>query len=352
MDNYIIPVDSIFRNQTNFENANEFVYYMQDSLKNIGYVRLSSIELPKIYPSFSTILNNNILEIGRDSGGVLVTENIESNEKQYFNLSSLITDLNSNFANTLGLTNFLIEVVTIDGVDRVKISADQDFVLNFSCDNHPYIYQERLIIKTGVTPQEARENYRLGNNIYYDRETMVIYKMVVRSFVTINDKDTNFLNEDVENISILSSQTTDLGKGSRNYSIKIPPLGYYLGFRNKFYSGSNEYISETIPNIFINKYILVKINDYGKTPTNHGDYEYIGKVVIRDPSVNTFDNESNLLSKRFIFQSPEDISQLKVSLHDPFGNLIDLNDQDYSLTVELGVINNSYLKSKYDTGHP
>lgn len=352
MENHIIPIDSIFRNQINFKNPNSFTYYLQDTMKNISYIRISSVELPIIYPNFNDDLNNNVFEIGRESGGEIVTDEIKTNNKIYSKVDDLVLDLKNNFNNILGLTNFNIEFIEIDGVKKIKISADQEFVLNFSCNNHPYIYQERQIINSNVEPADARKNYKLGNNIFYDRNTKEVYRMVVKSFISLNNKNINFLGNEIENISILTSQTSDLGKNKINYNIKIPPLGYYLGFRNKFYYGSNVYVAETVPNLYIYKYLLLKINDYGKTPTNHGDNEYLAKVILNDPRNPSFDNESNLLSKRHLFKKPEDIYQFKISIHDPFGNLVDLNEQDYSLTLELGEVNNSYLNNKFNDGHP
>lgn len=356
MENHIIPVDSIFRNTNDFVKPNPFIYYLPDNLKNISYARLSSIELPPILPKFSDDLKNNTIEIARDlttdSFNYLISENVTLTEGFYKNESLFNQTTNEmQFITTPTLvTNFKIELTTENGYLQVKISANENFSLNFGTENHPYSYLERDVVKTGVSVKDSK-NYNLSKNLYYDSSTKEIYKYKVNRISTLNTLEESFLSDKL-NVPILTNNNKDLNGNKKNFNIKIPPLGYYLGFRNKFYSGTNVYYSEASPNLNIFRYILVKVNNYGKTPTNHGDYEYLAKVVIKDQEETTYDNESNMLTKRFVFTKPEDISELNVSLHDPYGNVLDLNNQDYSLTLELGVINNSDLRNQYREGFP
>lgn len=356
MENHIIPVDSIFRNTNDFIKSNPFIYYLPDGLKNISYARLSSIELPPILPKFSVDLKNSTIEIARDlttdSFNYLVSENVILTDGFYTNdtLFDSVTNEMQYISTPAIVTNFKIELTTINGYQQVKISADENFSLNFGTENHPYSYLERVVVASGVSVIDSK-NYNLSKNLYYDSVTKEIYKYKVSRISTLNTLEETFLS-DKTSVPILTNNSTDLNGNKKNFNVKIPPLGYYLGFRNKFYTGSNVYYSEASPDLNIFKYILVKINNYGKTPTNHGDHEYLAKVVIKDQEAPTYDNESNMLSKRFVFTKPEDISELNVSLHDPYGNVLDLNNQDFSLTLELGLINNSDLRNQYRDGFP
>ena len=187
-------------------------------------------------------------------------------------------------------------------------------------------------------------------SIFYDSEKKQLYRLKIINKDTLNGE--NLLEiEDKLNIPILSNNTTNLDGNKTNFNVKIPPLGYYFGFRKKIYSGSNEYISEAEPNFNIINYLLVKVNNYGKMITNHGDNEYLAKVIIND-NKKTFNNDNNLISNKFILNKPENIDQLNISLHDPYGNIIDLNNQDFSLTFDTGVINNSDLRNQYNQSFP
>lgn len=359
MENNLIPVDSIFRNYNNFQKSNPFIYYLPDSLKNISYVRLSSIELPKIIPQFNEDLGNNFFEIARDLPldpleNIFISEKLILDEGFYetnnlLNNTELANKINFESGSSSLLTNFKIELVNVNGFNQIKISADENFSLNFGTDNHPYSYQVREVIASNVSVRDSK-NYT-GNNQYYDSKTRDVYRLKVVSLSSLNGENTSIVNNNL-NLPILTNNSSDLKGNKKNFNIRIPPLGYYLGFRKKFYYGSNEYYSEAEPNLYIMKYLLVKVNDYGKTPTNHGDNEYLAKVIVPNQELVTFDNESNLMSKRFLFNKPEDVDELKISVHDPYGNIIDFNNQDYSLTIELGRIHNSDLKNQYRDGFP
>lgn len=355
MENHLIPVDSIFRNYNEFEKSNPFIYYLTNILKNIGYIRLSSIELPKIIPQFSESLGNNSFEVARDLPidsliNIFVSEKIKLTEG-FYEKNNLLnnTDLSNNLSSPTILTNFTVELVTTNGFPQIKISADENFSLNFGNVNHSYSFNTKEVVASNVSVIEAK-NYN-SNNLYYDSETKEIYRYKIVSIETLNNLEESFVSDKL-NIPILTDTNTNFNGNKKNFNIKIPPLGYYFGFRKKFYSGTNVYYSEAEPNLYIMKYLLIKVNDYGKTPTNHGDDEYLAKVIIPNQENNTFDNESNLISKRYIFESPENIKQLKISLHDAYGNIINLNNQDFSLTVELGVIRNSDLRNQFRNGFP
>jgi hypothetical protein len=59
MENIIINIDSDFRDKKTYTNSGFFVYKLAEKIKNITYLRLSSIELPSLFYTF-TNKNNNI----------------------------------------------------------------------------------------------------------------------------------------------------------------------------------------------------------------------------------------------------------------------------------------------------
>lgn len=337
MENYLVSIDSLSRNSNNFNEINPLIHYLPENLKNINYIRLSSIELPTLKSYFSEELKNNHFNISIENQ----ENNFESEkiilQENYYNNDNL-SDLPSNFSSSNNLTNFKVELITQNNVPKIKISANENFTLDFLTENHPLFIKSKTILHSNITYSDAK-NY-LNDKTFYDRINKQVYKEKILSFSSLEDLPTNII-EDFLNTNILFSNLTNQNK---DFNIKTPSLGYYLGFRKKIYTGNNEYISEVSPNLNIIKYIFVKVNNYGKILTNHGDSEYLAKVILRNNS-NNFDDESNLLTKRHIFSKPEDINKLKISLHDQFGNLINLENQDFSMTLEIGVINNSSLKN-------
>jgi len=326
MDNYVISIDSVCRNHYQFPNAENFTNYLQSELKNIGYIRISSIELPPYYPAYNEIKKNISFEILVNDDDTLVGETITLQSGNYQTISDLIINLNkeiveSDLSSLYGL-DLSASVIDVNGVSYFKIedSSGTEFTLNFSSDNHQYRFEESNKIKK-VT---------LLNNLLVNTVNLSKYT----------------------NNSIISNDSKLEFPSRENYNVKNPPLGYYLGFRNKVYIGSSSYTSEAPIVLNREKYIYVKINDYGKMYTNHGDTEYLAKIIFNKNGIIHLDNESNMVSKRYLFKNPVNIKEMKISLHDAYGEIIDLTNQDYSMTVELGVITSSDLKNKFSRAMP
>jgi hypothetical protein len=326
MENYVISIDSVFRNHYHFPDAENFTYYLPDELKNIGYIRISSVELPKYYPSFTENKKNISFEILINDSGTLVGETITLDSGNYQTLSDLVDNINdklleSDLSSIYGL-DISASIIDVNGISYLKLedSSGTDFILNFSSENHPYKYLENNKTKTTVSLNDL--SYNLVNLGKYTNQSIIS-----------NDSKLEFPSRE-------------------NYNVKNPPLGYYLGFRNKVYSGASSYTSEAPMVLNREKYLYIKINNYGKLYTNHGDTEYLAKVIFDQNNTHYYDDESNRVSKRFFFSNPVDIKEMKISLHDAYGEIIDLTNQDYSMTVELGVIQSSDLRNRYQKAFP
>lgn len=63
IENILINVDSKFRNNKKFPNPGHFVYDLNETFKNIVYIRLSSIELPTTNYTFASQYNNDTFNI-------------------------------------------------------------------------------------------------------------------------------------------------------------------------------------------------------------------------------------------------------------------------------------------------
>lgn len=67
MENQLINIDSRFRNKISYPNPAKFTYFLSEKIKNIVYIRLSSIELPNLYFTFSESKKNNFFKIILDN---------------------------------------------------------------------------------------------------------------------------------------------------------------------------------------------------------------------------------------------------------------------------------------------
>ena len=136
-------------------------------------------------------------------------------------------------------------------------------------------------------------------------------------------------------------------------------LGNILGFSNNIYTSQYDhthnyyYISaENQLNIPNDNYIFIRINDYGiiyntdqildknnSLNISHrlNKTTYLGKIILNKKNEYIYDNK-NFISKQYIFRQRINIDRFDIELLDPYFNTINMNNLDYSLTLELGYL--------------
>ena len=128
-------------------------------------------------------------------------------------------------------------------------------------------------------------------------------------------------------------------------------LGYNLGFRQKYYTGSNAYTSENIVTTFATKYIFLKINDYYtvKQPFTEGNVlEAFTKIVLRsDKNTEVFNDSSDLLTREYVFSQPTNIPRIHVQLVDKYDQIIDFLGSPISIALEITEVMNCKLYDFY-----
>ncbi len=95
-------------------------------------------------------------------------------------------------------------------------------------------------------------------------------------------------------------------------------------------------------------YFFIRINDFGNII--HRNRRYVAKVI---PDYNgRFDDLNQETTYRLVtniikFDQPVDIPSLRITLEDSYGQIINMNGSNYSLSLELTIVTNSILKN-YD----
>jgi hypothetical protein len=130
-------------------------------------------------------------------------------------------------------------------------------------------------------------------------------------------------------------------------------IGYNLGFREKEITvpaGTDKYAEAVTAGVAATQspqftspayYLLqVRCPDMMENTlhrTGQGSFvQALGKVVLRNGAyVVNFDDMGNMLRKENTFRSPTSLSQLRVSLVDVYGRLVEMGDTDWSMTFEM-----------------
>lgn len=129
-------------------------------------------------------------------------------------------------------------------------------------------------------------------------------------------------------------------------------LGYYLGFREQVYNPGmtlGTSLVQTTPNPY---YLIQLLTPDPLESLQHRLYDgsWVGafaKVVLRDAGyrVMDFDDGGNLMRKDYTFLSPTNITNLRIRVLDPFGEVVNLHDVNWSFTLELYEVVNSRVYS-------
>lgn len=126
-------------------------------------------------------------------------------------------------------------------------------------------------------------------------------------------------------------------------------LGYHLGFENKLYVNGISLTGETVVDTMGDRYAYLKVNNYGNMHNDIISQDVLAKIIInKNKGLLIYDNEANFITKTYFFRQPENINSLKIDLLDSYGNTINLMNQNFSFTLELGQIYNADLKKIWE----
>lgn len=311
MENILINIDSRYRNKNKYPNPGLFVYNLPDPIKNVSSIRLASIELPLTFYTFT---------------------------ESYQNINFYIQ------AADITITDASNNLITIPG-DTYEI-----------------------IIKEG--------NYTSDYLVNYIQEMLNVYNNANGLNFSVSWDNINY------KITFKNVNPFSLKFGINNAKT---PLGYYLGFRNTddsydinkvtqptisengqtiYYWNSDTFLDSTKE-----EYAFVRINDYNiinniiinsedvVVTKNNEQYlkstsiikakPILAKIILYDGQF-VFDNGANFLTKEYKFKNPVNLSRLEIELFLPNGYTINMNQIDYSLTLEIGQIYDSRNYENYN----
>lgn len=137
-------------------------------------------------------------------------------------------------------------------------------------------------------------------------------------------------------------------------------LGYYLGYRDTVISatysgltGGYSVFGTSVVNVSPNAYYLVRLQcpDDAVNVTHRtvggGFVSAFAKIVLTNNFYQIqFDDNSNLMRNEYTFVSPVNIPHFQISLLDPWGELVNMMDADWSYTIEVTEIKNSKVYDK------
>jgi hypothetical protein len=280
-----LNLNSCFRSNYYTSNPCDFLYILPSEIKNVVSMRLASIEIPNAWYLFSSSKKNNIFKI---------EISVNKNEKEEFT----------------------------------------------------------IIIPSGNYDYESLENY-LNETYFYkstsEEETLLKYIKFSINEYNLKSSFEILLEEDDDDVEISFSLhfMEDINQNIMN------TFGWAIGFRLGNYLNINGKItSEGLYDGGGDRYIYVSINDYQYNDNNFNtvcfDKSILNEdVIAKIPMVNgklclIIDDVDNPLTKTRRYNGPVNIARLQIKILDKFGCIIDLNHMDFSFTLELEVLYESF----------
>lgn len=274
-----LNLNSCFRNNYFQSNPCDFLYILPVEIKNVLSMRLASIEIPNAWYLFSKLQKNNICKI----------------------------DIH---------------------INKVKTSHE-------------------ICIADGNYDNESLQNY-LNTTYLCDSETKTELRYLKFTIDQINSKSCFQKTEDAPNNMIFS--LIFLEDVNQNMMIT---LGWVLGYRSPNYLHIKDAKqSEGLFDGGGDRYIYVALNDY-QYNSNSANLVTFDKNILNEdiiakiPMINgklclIIDESNNALTKTRKYNGPVNISRFNIKILDKFGNCIDLNHMDYSLTIEMEILYESF----------
>jgi hypothetical protein len=333
MEKTLINIDSRTRDYSLYPSSTYFKLGSDNQInnninylnyKNINSIMLSSAEIPNDFYAFSSYKFNNFMKI------------------------------------TCTLNNDIIDDTPCN--DEPLVSSDCDCE---SEEDHPEPVQT---IEEGtydvVLPDGNYNSNELVNklNMIFNKLKLNIGKITISDGLIISfDSHSNIGSAKFDTIEVSCGIAAYYDKNSNrviiknlskryeylidfnNYNQYYVALGYMLGFRNKIYtldvSPLESHCIKATHAVDTDgeKYIFLRINDYGNILINHvSPFKVLSKIILdRDNAQTVFNNAGNYIYNEYKFRQPTDINKLEIELLDYTGNRINNYGSDFSITLEL-----------------
>jgi len=275
-----IHLNSCFRHNYFNSSSCDFQYVIPSDIKNVVSLRLVSIEIPNAWYLFSHKQKNNVFNIEVNIDNTVTTYTITIPDGNY-DSDSLQQFLNTTYFSQSKTDTYLKYI-------------------HFSIDNNSFKSTFEVL----------------------DNPSITVFSFSLCFLYDINENPMN-------------------------------TVGWLLGFRLSSYLNVSVKIqSEGLFDACGDKYIYFGLNDY---QYNNNSNNIVGfdksimdeNILAKIPMINgklsfIIDENNNLLAKKRVYNGPVTLRKLYIKIMDKFGNVIDLNNMDFSFTLEVELLYESF----------
>lgn len=299
---HVISIDSRFRTDQG-SNPSNFLFKMLTPIKNVISVRLSSLEIPNTWYTFSEIRGNTSMIVyikptpapgisaSTITGRVVITEgNYTVNTG---NGDDILPELFAQLSNTFPTNSFSVYFNPISS--KLTISC-------FTNNNPPtggYTYANQPTVMPIPQPPPPLTGF----------ETLVTF--------SINFAD-----------GIYSTREDNWG------------LGYNLGYRSRQTDEAVSQTADSIVDVLDCNYVFLSLNPDWRvvehTQPDSAQTAAFAKVIIDAPKNSiVYDSGANTITKQYFLRQPTNITTFNISITDEYDQYVQLEGGNVSLTLEI-----------------
>jgi len=337
----IVAIDSVFRANYCTTLANDFIWTLPETVKNVVSMKVVSMELPCTWYTVSSAMKSNTFIIRL------------FNMKGQANISHIITIPDGNYMSS----NF---ESTIDTYFQ-NIKQGLEFL---------YVNVDTLSTKTIIRAREKHDDKPETVNFPkpYDPKDA----RYSPNFYFILDFTSQTIKESITNTAKIATTYNCKNFEIDNKQNKFTKsLGWFMGFRKPYYriTRNQRFVSRTKDPVNpitylgyvssessyggqLQNYVFLDINDYNSneiantfvSSLNNASNRYMGNNIIARVAVSTpffsvlFNSSIDNVFKKREYLGPVRLKKLQIRLLNKFGDLIDLNNNDFSFALELTVL--------------
>ena len=273
-------------------------FSLPTNIDNVLSVELTALQIPNVMLAFSSNRGTNQLYIAEDNTGD----------------SAIVIIPDGNYSASAFetiLTNAINQQVT-GGVPRFSVTINP-YTNKTTITNSTNTFTMNIILKNSII-----------NNPCNNKE---------HSYLGIPDKE-----------------QADPKKPYIPPSALFNTMGYNIGYRKILYVGQTEYTGESNYNSIFTSYVYFVFNDYnnyqqnstvGVLPNYQIKGNILGIIPLSTPTFTIqFNNTSDFINRIRTYYSPVSLSKFSVQMLNQYGEILDLNLNDYAFCLEITTLYN------------
>jgi hypothetical protein len=208
----------------------------------------------------------------------------------------------------------------------------------------PYAWYEYSSLKNNTSFSIGNTRITIPDGNYTKSELVGVVNEYIHADPSLNDIDVSY-NTNTLMTTIVSSSPFELDFTSES----IVSLGWIMGFRMYNYRNKQSYTSESTFGTTKDNYLFVDVDDFHSnhitdaviSTIKHHSQSYIGNNIMARISITSdahtllINNASDCILKKRDYFGPVKLEKMNIRILNRFGDVIDLNKNDYSIVFEV-----------------